>query len=230
MAKATKVGGYTMLSADDSQMPTIPSPSAIASSRFQSNLQTLRQGPALPEPNAEPPDFQAALTARRQAMEDAQLAQGTNAPSPRPRRWAGNPVVGGVYAVHDRIAGLPKPTGLGALVVLLIILVMIIIPIAGHDTRMSLLWKTLIGQKRLTGEAGTTQQPPAVPSGPVQAGLDVLKVEQQLAAQLAQKEIGLAQGVASAVTGGVGSGPFSGNVPLVPMDTIPFYGGANGYH
>ncbi|HET8979335.1 MAG TPA: RuvA C-terminal domain-containing protein [Solirubrobacteraceae bacterium] len=52
-----------------------------------------------------------------------------------------------VEGLQDWLAGLSTPGGIGGLVLVLIVLLFVLVPVKGKDTRLSLLWKALMGQE-----------------------------------------------------------------------------------
>lgn len=66
-----------------------------------------------------------------------------------------NPIIN----LHDRIAGLPTPGGLGTLFFVLLTLVFVIVAVNQGQTRLSLFWLTLLGRTTLdttaSGDSGT---------------------------------------------------------------------------
>lgn len=157
MAISEKIAGYTLLGMDGASGSHIPLPGPAQTGHFRDNLARLRQGGKLPKGTKEPTEFHEALAARRVAQENARMAEDGQSPATNRPRWkAGNPVMDTIYGAHDRVAAMPTPGGIGALVVVLLALLIVIMPISGHDTRMALLFKTLIGQRRLVGEQGVT--------------------------------------------------------------------------
>lgn len=135
----------------------------------------------IPDAEAAPADFAAAVQAREKAAKEIKVA-GRDVP-----RWnAQNPIMQRVYGAHDAITDLPAPGGLGALLIIIAILFFVLISATAQgETRTLLLWEVLLGKKRLPDRQEQVQK--VIVGGLAQAN-DLLQ--------------NLFNGIESAITGG----------------------------
>lgn len=126
---------------------------------------------------------QANAQAQQAGQGNAQRVAGANAQRRQARQDSGaDKAYRGLRAFanqRERISNLPTPGGIGALVLILIVLLFVIVPVNGNKTRLGLLWDVSLGQAKLpkTGsgsgpipdaEGGTGSGPtpdPAQPTG-----------------------------------------------------------------
>lgn len=115
-------------------------------------------------PGPLPSDFAQAIARRKAAMQEQ---RGGTAPK-RPRPGASTFGFKQAYQVHDTLARLPAPGGIGLLVIILVVLLLVLIPITSDkETRLSLLFGVLGGKKQIGPPPVNT----GIPGGPNIPGL-----------------------------------------------------------
>ena len=118
-----------------------------------------------------------------------------------------------VEGLQDWLAGLSTPGGIGGLVLVLIVLLFVLVPVKGKDTRLSLLWKALMGQEvvPLDPKTPTYDIPAHLGQWAEQVGTDIVKGQVREVVNLAQDVSGaavsspLATGIAGAIPGPAGT-------------------------
>lgn len=108
-------------------------------------------GQTIVTPEANPADFRAALEAAdERAYQRSLTEQGRDIPRIEPQNPTAAKILNRVYQAHDTVVGLPTPSGLGTIILIIVVLFLILIPATGRgETRALLLWDVLLGRKQL---------------------------------------------------------------------------------
>lgn len=137
-----------MREADTKALTLAPSRQA----ELRARLGNFREGGAtvIPEPNAEPGDFRAAIAAR-----EDEIAEEDKTGKPTPRWNQDKQPMKAIYIVNDGVSKLPTPAGLGMLLLGILALFFILIPATSDgETRALLLWEVLLGKKQINDPSG----------------------------------------------------------------------------